>query len=85
MRKFKILLSVFIILLGSVLFFRNDILNIYQVLRENLYDWVYPKLSLQLPQIEKEITDRLIKEAEKEISIPPPLRAKEDFRLTVFG
>jgi len=78
MRKFKILLSVFIILLGSVLFFRNDILNLYQALRENLYDLVYPKLSLQLPQIEKEITDGLIKEAEKEISIPPPLRAEEE-------
>ena len=67
MRKFKILLSVFIILLGGVLFFRNDI-----------YDWVYPKLFLQLPQIEKEITGSLIKEAEKEISTPPPLRAEEE-------
>jgi len=78
MRKFKILLLVFIILLGSVLFFRNDILNIYQVLGENLYNWIYPKLFLQLPQIEKEITGDLIKEAEKEISTPSPLRAEEE-------
>lgn len=78
MRKFKILLLVFIIFLGSVLFFRNEILNLYQVVKENLYGWVYPKLSLQLPQIEKGITDSLIKEAEKEISTPPPLRAEEE-------
>jgi len=65
MRKFKILFLVFVIILGTVLFFRNDILDIYS------------KLFLKLPKIEKEIGS-LIKEAEKEISLPPPLRAVEE-------
>jgi len=67
MKKFKILFLVFIIFLGGFLFFRDEILNLYQL-----------KLSLRLPQIEKEIADLLAKETEKIISTPPPLRADKE-------
>jgi len=63
--KKSILFLISLIILGGVLFFWNDILDFYS------------KLSLRLPQIEKEITN-LIQEAGKQISTPPPLRAKKE-------
>ena len=63
MRKFKILLIILTIVLGGILFFWNDIIDFYS------------KFSLRLPQIEKEIFG-LAQEAEKQISTPPPLKAK---------
>lgn len=68
MRKFKILVLVLVIFLGlgAIFFFWGDFSNFYQ------------KLPLKSPEIEKEIGDFLIKEAEKQVSTPPPLRAKEE-------
>jgi len=65
MRKFTIIL-IFIIFLGGILFFRDDLLNFYF------------ELSLRLPQIEKGTTDFSIKEIERKILTPPPLRAPEE-------
>jgi uncharacterized protein YkwD len=69
MTKFKITFLIFIVILGGVFFFWEDILDFYL------------ELSLKLPQIEKGFSNSLVKEqeAEKQISTPPPLRAtKED-------
>jgi len=66
MRKIKILFVIFIIILGGVFFFWNNLLDFYS------------ELSLKLPQIEQGVTDFLIEEVEKQISIPPPLRAIEE-------
>ncbi|MFQ6049481.1 MAG: CAP domain-containing protein [Candidatus Paceibacterales bacterium] len=66
MKKFSKLFIIFIIFLGVFLFFWNDLLDIYS------------ELSLRLPQIEKGVTEFLIKETEKQISIPPPLRAERE-------
>ena len=65
MRKFTLIL-IFIIFLGGILFFRNDLLNLYF------------ELSLRLPQIEKGTADFSIKEIERKILTPPPLRAPEE-------
>ena len=62
MRKFTLIL-IFIIFLGGILFFRDDLLNLYS------------ELSLRLPQIEKGTADFSIKEIERKILTPPPLRA----------
>ena len=68
MRKFKILFLVFaLLLIGGLIFsFWDEFLSFYS------------KLPLKSPEIEKEIGDFLIKEVEKEVSAPPPLRAKEE-------
>jgi len=68
MRKFKILFLVLVIVLGlgAIFFFWADLRNFYS------------KLPLKSPEIEKEIGDFLVKEAEKQVSTPPPLRAKEE-------
>jgi hypothetical protein len=69
MMKLKITFLIFIVILGGVFFFWEDILDFYL------------ELSLKLPQIEKGFSNSLVKEqeAEKQISTPPPLRAvKED-------
>jgi len=65
MRKFTLIL-IFIIFLGGILFFRDDLLNLYS------------ELSLRLPQIEKGTADFSIKEIERKILTPPPLRAPEE-------
>lgn len=41
---------------------------------DNIFD-IYSRLSLKLPQVGKEVTDFLSKEAEKIILTPPPLRS----------
>lgn len=68
MKKLKILFLVFVIVLvsGAIFFFWTDLSNFYS------------KLPSKSPEIEKEIGDFLIKEVEKQISTPPPLRAKEE-------
>ena len=66
MKKIKGLLVIFIIILGSIFFFWNDIL------------YFYSGSSLQLSQIEKGVDDFLIKEIEKRVSTPPPLRAAKE-------
>ena len=68
MRKFKILFLVFALLLigGLIFVFWDEFLGFYS------------KLPLKSPEIEKEIGDFLIKEVEKQVSTPPPLRAKEE-------
>lgn len=58
--------SVFFLFLGSILFFWNDLVDIYL------------ELSLKLPRVEKEIAEFLIKETEKQILTPPPLRAEKE-------
>jgi len=64
MKKFWII--VLIIISGSFLFFRDDILNFYY------------SFSLNLPEIGKGI-ENVTQEIEKQISTPPPLRAvRED-------
>jgi uncharacterized protein YkwD len=66
MSKFKIFIIILILILGLGLFFWNDLLNIYS------------EFSLKLPEIGKEITGFLSKEAEKIILTPPPLRSESD-------
>lgn len=60
-----ILFFILILTIGGFLFFWSDITGLYL------------RLSLQLPGIEKGITD-LIQEVEKQVSAPPPLRAPEE-------
>jgi len=60
-----ILFFILILTIGGFLFFWSDITDLYL------------RLSLQLPGIEKGITD-LIQEVEKQVSTPPPLRATEE-------
>ncbi len=67
MKKFRTLFLIFIILLGFFLFFQNEILDFYS------------KFTLKLPEIEKEITGFLKPEVEKQISLPPPLRAEKEY------
>jgi len=68
MRKFKIVFLVLVIVLGlgAVFFFWRDFSNFYS------------KLPFKPPEIEKGIGEFLAKEVEKQISTPPPLRAKEE-------
>lgn len=66
MRKFKILILILVIILIGIFFFWNNILDFHS------------GLSLKLPQIEKGATGFFVEEAEKLISLPPPLRAKEE-------
>ena len=66
MRKISILiLSLVLISLVGFLFW-NDIVSLYY------------KLSLKLPEVGKDITDFLTKEAEKVILAPPPLRSESE-------
>lgn len=65
MKKIKLSFFIFLIILGTIFFFRNDILDFYS------------KLSLRLPGVEKEFID-LLKETQKQISTPPPLRAEKE-------
>lgn len=66
MKKIGILiLSLLLISLVGFLFW-NDIANLYF------------RLSLKLPEVGKEITDFLTKEAEKVILTPPPLRSESE-------
>jgi len=67
MRKVKAFIAVLIIVLVLVLFFWKDILDFYS------------KLTLRLPEIEKEITGFVKKEVEKQVSLPPPLRAEKEY------
>jgi len=66
MKKIKILFIISIIVLGTVLFFGGDLMDIYY------------QFSLKLPQFEKEITEILTPETEKQVSTPPPLRTEEE-------
>ena len=63
-------ISIFILFLISIFLigflFWNDVVNLYL------------KLSLKLPEVGKEITDFLAKEAEKVIFTPPPLRSETE-------
>ena len=52
--------------MGAIFFFWTDLLNFYS------------KLPSKSPEIEKEIGDFFVKEVEKQVSTPPPLRAKEE-------
>jgi len=67
MKKFKILFLVFVLVLigGLIFLFWDEFLSFYS------------KLPLKSPQLEKEIND-LIKEAEKQVSTPPPLRVEKE-------
>jgi len=67
MKKFKAIVAISIIVLGLSFIFRNEVLDFYS------------KLTLRLPEIEKEITGFIKEEVEKEISIPPPLRAEKEY------
>ena len=66
MKKVRILFIISIIILGGVLFFGGDLMDLYY------------QFSLKLPQFEKEITGVLTQEIEKQISTPPPLRAEKE-------
>lgn len=67
-KKFKVLFLIFtFVLIGGLIFlFGNEFLSFYS------------ELPLKSPQIEKEISEFLIKEVEKQVLTPPPLRAKEE-------
>ena len=65
--RLKALFAIFIIILGGVFLFRNDILNFYS------------EFFQRLPQVEKTTADFLIEKVKKEVVAPQPLRAtKED-------
>jgi len=66
-KQFKILFFVFtLVVIGGLIFlFGSEFLSFYS------------ELPLKSPQLEKEITN-LIKETEKQVLTPPPLRAKEE-------
>ena len=65
MRKFLIVFLIFVAIIAVVLFFRNDLLDFYQ------------KIFSRLPEIEKGLTG-LVKEVQRQISTPPPLRAEKE-------
>lgn len=67
MRKAKIIVAIFIILIGLGLVFRNQILDFYSI------------LTTKFLEIRKDITGFLKEEIGKEISLPPPLRSEEDY------
>ena len=64
--KFNKLLIISLIFAGFFLFLWDDLVDIYS------------ELSFQLPRFEKEITDFLKKEVEKQILTPPPLRIPKE-------
>ena len=66
MKKITILLAILIIVGGSIFYFWEDFLDFYL------------KSYQRSPLIEKKITNFLIKEAEKQILTPPPLRAEKE-------
>lgn len=66
MIKFRFILLILFIVLAGAIFFREDILKLYS------------ELSLNLPRIQKEISDSLINEIEKQISTPSPLISREE-------
>lgn len=65
MKKLKIL--ILIILLGSGFLLRNKILDIYS------------NFSLKLPEIERKIGNYLQPKFEKEVFLPPPLKAEKEY------
>lgn len=66
MKKITLIILFFLAILGSFLFFRNDISNLYL------------KLSLKPSGAEKGISDFLLQEIEKQILTPEPLRAQKE-------
>ncbi len=67
MKKFWLaFIFIFIVILGGVLFFWGDILNFYS------------KLSLKLPDIERNINNRIAQEIQKQVSTPQPLRSSKE-------
>jgi uncharacterized protein YkwD len=65
MRKFIILFLILLIFSGIFFFFQDDLLDFYQ------------KIFSRLPEIEKGLTG-LVKEVQRQISTPPPLRAEKE-------
>jgi uncharacterized protein YkwD len=65
MKKFLIIFLILLIISGLIFFFRNDLLNFYQ------------KIFPQLTDIQKGLSD-LVKEAQRQISTPEPLRAEKE-------
>jgi uncharacterized protein YkwD len=65
MRKILILILILIIIGGGIFFFWDDISDFYS------------GLFVKLPEVEKGVTGSFIEEAEKQISLPPPLEVEE--------
>lgn len=72
MKKLKLFLLVLIILLGFGFIFKNEILDFYS------------NFALKLPEVEKEISQFLTPEIEKEVSLPEPIKAKKEYPQTVL-
>lgn len=66
MRKIGILILILVIIGVGLFFFRDDISDFYS------------ELSLKLPQIEEGVTGFFVEEAERQISLPPPLKTEEE-------
>lgn len=66
MRKIGILILILVIIGAGLFFFRDNISDFYS------------ELSLKLPQIEKGVTGFFVEEAERQISLPPPLKTEEE-------
>lgn len=66
MRKISLLILFLVLISFTCFLYWNDIVDIYY------------KFSLKLPEVGKEITDFLTKEAEKVIFAPPPLRSETE-------
>lgn len=65
MKRIGVLFSILVIL-SALLFFWNDIADLYF------------QIFTKLPQIEKGLTDFFIETTEKDITLPPPLRASDE-------
>ena len=66
MKKVGAIIVILIIISGAVFAFHNDLLDFFS------------KVSLQLPTIEKKVTDFIEKEIQKQVLTPPPLRYQQD-------
>jgi len=66
MKKFQVLILIFVVLIAGALFFWNDILNFYS------------SLSLVLPGVEEGVGEFITKQIEKQILTPPPLRSGKE-------
>jgi uncharacterized protein YkwD len=66
MKKIAAIIAILIVISGVVFAFRNDLLDFIS------------KVSLQLPTIEKKVTDFIENEIQKQVLTPPPLRYQQD-------
>lgn len=64
--KFKVLIIIFIILLGIIFLFRDEIFNFYSEVFE------------EFPQIKEKTSDFLVEKIGKEVITPPPLRSSKE-------